>query len=208
MSDTHSESVAFVRDTFIPEQPAPSSATGVVKWLQDNLFPTWLNGLLTVVSIFVIYKLLASTMPWMLNGLWNTESLAACREVLDGTTGACFSVITERWNQIQILGVKPESVEGASVGGQIEISAEVNLNALQPGDVDVEIFYGSINDHGIISEGDIIRMNHKENRNNGTHLFTGTLPFKASGRHGYTVRVLPTMARQSTPHELALIHWA
>ncbi|MCV2894699.1 amino acid ABC transporter permease [Lentibacter sp. XHP0401] len=105
MSDTHSESVAFVRDTFIPEQPAPSSATGVVKWLQDNLFPTWLNGLLTVVSIFVIYKLLASTMPWMLNGLWNTESLAACREVLDGTTGACFSVITERWNQL-LFGFK------------------------------------------------------------------------------------------------------
>jgi general L-amino acid transport system permease protein len=35
-----------------------------------------------------------------LNGVWNKSSLAECREVLQGVTGGCFSVLTERWNQL------------------------------------------------------------------------------------------------------------
>jgi general L-amino acid transport system permease protein len=105
MSDKRADSVAFVRETFLAEQPAPASATGVVRWLQDNLFPTWANGLLTIVSLYVIYLLVSSAAPWMFNGLWNTQSLSECREVLDGATGACFSVLTERWNQL-LFGFK------------------------------------------------------------------------------------------------------
>ena len=105
MSDKRADSVAFVRETFLAEQPAPASATGVVRWLQDNLFPTWANGLLTIVSLYVIYLLVSSAAPWMFNGLWNTQSLSECREVLDGATGACFSVPTERWNQL-LFGFK------------------------------------------------------------------------------------------------------
>ncbi|MDG1288786.1 MAG: amino acid ABC transporter permease [Lentibacter sp.] len=105
MSDKRADSVAFVRETFLAEQPAPASATGVVRWLQDNLFPTWANGLLTIVSLYVIYLLVSLAAPWMFNGLWNTQSLAECREVLEGATGACFSVLTERWNQL-LFGFK------------------------------------------------------------------------------------------------------
>ncbi len=36
----------------------------------------------------------------MVNGVWTTSSLAECREVLQGNVGACFSVLTERWNQL------------------------------------------------------------------------------------------------------------
>jgi len=53
----------------------------------------------------VIYLLVSSAAPWMFNGLWNTQSLSECREVLDGATGACFSVLTERWNQL-LFGFK------------------------------------------------------------------------------------------------------
>jgi general L-amino acid transport system permease protein len=68
--------------------------------MRTNLFATWANTLLTIAAIYVVYLVLTATMPWILNGVWNTESLRACREVLDGTSGACFSVLTERWNQL------------------------------------------------------------------------------------------------------------
>ncbi|QUJ75660.1 amino acid ABC transporter permease [Sulfitobacter albidus] len=100
MSDTHAQSVAFVRKTSIPPAPAPSNAAGPVKWMRENLFATVPNAILTIVSIYVIYLILAATLPWILNGVWTTSSLAECREVLQGTTGACFSVLTERWNQL------------------------------------------------------------------------------------------------------------
>jgi len=105
MSDTHSHSVSFVRETTIPQSAPPATEQGIVKWMRENLFAGWANTLLTVAAIYVIYLILRATMPWIFNGVWTTSSLAECREVLDGTSGACFSVLTERWNQL-LFGFK------------------------------------------------------------------------------------------------------
>ncbi|SFR96890.1 amino acid ABC transporter permease [Yoonia litorea] len=100
MSDTHAHSVAFVRTETLPQLPPPVGERGAVKWMRENLFSTIPNGILTLVALYVIYRFAAFALPWIANGIWNTDSLAECREVLDGTTGACFSVISERWNQL------------------------------------------------------------------------------------------------------------
>ncbi|KNG92293.1 amino acid ABC transporter permease [Pseudaestuariivita atlantica] len=100
MSDTHAHSVAFVRKTEIPPAPPPASQTGIVKWLRENLFATWANGLLTIAALYVIYLVLSVILPWLFGGVWNTSSLAECREVLQGRVGGCFSVLTERWPQL------------------------------------------------------------------------------------------------------------
>ncbi|MBY6057188.1 amino acid ABC transporter permease [Leisingera daeponensis] len=100
MSDTHAQTVAFVRETQIPPAPPPASETGVVKWLRENLFSNAANSALTIVALAAIYMVLSNILPWVLNGVWTTSSLAECREVLQGKTGACFSVLTERWNQL------------------------------------------------------------------------------------------------------------
>ncbi|MCP4817913.1 MAG: amino acid ABC transporter permease [Shimia sp.] len=105
MADQDNNSIAFVATEVIPESPPPARETGVVKWLRENLFSSVPNTILTVLALILIYLVLKNTMPWILNGLWTTSSLAECREILDGTTGACFSVLTERWNQL-IYGFK------------------------------------------------------------------------------------------------------
>nr|WP_309503058.1 amino acid ABC transporter permease [uncultured Roseovarius sp.] len=105
MSDTHAHSVAFVRETAIPPAPPPATESGVIGWMRQNLFATWANALLTVVAIYFVYLLLTGTLPWILGGLWNTDSLAECREILQGKNAACFSVLTERWNQL-LFGFK------------------------------------------------------------------------------------------------------
>src|SRR6056297_3799839 len=100
MSDTHAQSVAFVRDTMLPEQPPPVTEAGAIKWVRENLFRGWFNTILTIVSLYIIFKIVTKAYPWFANRIWNTSSLAECREMLDGMTGACFSVLTERWNQL------------------------------------------------------------------------------------------------------------
>ena len=110
MSDTHAQTVSFVRETAIPPSPAPSNASGPVKWMRDNLFATIPNGILTLAAIVFIYLVLSATVPWMLNGVWNASSLAECREILNGTKGACFAVLAERWPQL-IFGFKYPSEE-------------------------------------------------------------------------------------------------
>ena len=100
MSDTHAQTVAFVRETTIPESPPPAAETGAIKWLRQNLFATPANSLLTVAALYVIWVVLSGSLPWIFGGLWTTTSLAECREILQGRTGACFSVLSERWNQL------------------------------------------------------------------------------------------------------------
>ena len=96
---------AFVRHTALPPAPPPSSQSGVVKWLRENLFSSVFNSLMTVLAVYLLYKIAAAIVPWLLNGVWTTSSQWECYEVLDGLSGGCFSVLTERWNQL-IFGFK------------------------------------------------------------------------------------------------------
>ncbi|WP_126978092.1 amino acid ABC transporter permease [Frigidibacter oleivorans] len=111
MSDTHAETVAFVRETMLPQAAPPASQTGAVRWLRENLFSTWVNGALTVLGLLAIFWLGTHLLPWFLHGVWNANSLAECREIIanrwgDEASGACWAVIRERWNQF-LFGFYP-----------------------------------------------------------------------------------------------------
>ncbi|EAQ26031.1 amino acid ABC transporter permease [Roseovarius sp. 217] len=99
------DQLAFVRTHMLPEAPPPTAQTGAVKWLRENLFSSPGNALLTLVSAYVVFQIVISTAPWFINGVWESPSLTACREILDGKMGGCFAVLTERWNQL-LFGFK------------------------------------------------------------------------------------------------------
>ena len=105
MSDQSANAVAFVRTEPVPAAAPPSSAAGPVKWIKDNLFAGVGNSILTVLAFLAIYLILSKSMPWFLNGIWDAPSLLACREILNGATGGCFAVLSERWNQL-LFGFK------------------------------------------------------------------------------------------------------
>lgn len=105
MSDINANSVAYVRTDTVPQSAPPANAVGPAKWIKDNLFSSIGNSILTVFAFLAIYIILSKAMPWILNGVWNAPSLAACRDILDGATGGCFAVLSERWNQL-LFGFK------------------------------------------------------------------------------------------------------
>ena len=93
MSDTHAQTVPFVRDTMLPEQAPPITQTGAIKWMRENLFSSWFNAGLTVLSIWLVFWLVLHLLPWFGNSVWNAGSLSECRQILDGASGACFAEI-------------------------------------------------------------------------------------------------------------------
>ena len=105
MSDVSANAVAFVRTETVPQSAPPSNAAGPAKWVKDNLFAGVGNSILTILAFIAIYLILAKIMPWILNGVWDAPTLSACREILEGATGGCFAVISERWNQL-LFGFK------------------------------------------------------------------------------------------------------
>lgn len=110
MSDTHAQTVAYVRDTMLPESPPPALETGIVKWMRENLFSNVTNAILTLAALTAIYYLLSGVLPWLLNGIWDAPSIRACREILQGDAGGCFAVLADRWNQL-LFGFKYPSEE-------------------------------------------------------------------------------------------------
>nr|WP_127656783.1 amino acid ABC transporter permease [Alexandriicola marinus] len=113
MSDTHAQTVRYVRESMLPEQEPPLAEKGAVKWIRENLFSGWMNIILTVVSLYVIFLVLSGFLPWMFGGVWNAGSLNECREVLaanggDAHSGACWAVVEDRWLQLLFGFYPPE----------------------------------------------------------------------------------------------------
>ncbi len=109
MTDT---SHAFVRTTILPAQSPPLTEKGAIKWLRENLFAGPYNTLLTLVGLWIVYSLAAAALPWLLNSVWNANSLQECRAIVaeragPGASGACWAMVRERWHQF-LFGFYPQ----------------------------------------------------------------------------------------------------
>jgi len=96
--------VAFHRTEILPQLDPPASEVGVIGWLRANLFSSWVNTLLTVLSFAAIFWLVAHIWPFFAHSVWNANSYAECRQIVaqtwgEGASGACLAVIRERFNQ-------------------------------------------------------------------------------------------------------------
>ena len=104
--------ISFVRTEMLPEKAPPASSVGLIGWIRENLFSGWFNSVLTVLSLAFVYYVLASILPWIFQSSWTANSLNECREAIsttygEGTSGACWAVVRERYLQL-IYGFYPD----------------------------------------------------------------------------------------------------
>ncbi len=108
------QSVSYVRTDMLAQKAPPVSQLGAMKWVRENLFSTPFNGFLTLLSLYVVYWVIASALPWFLNGVWDANSLSECRSIIEATAGphaegACWALIRERWHQF-LFGFYPQDI--------------------------------------------------------------------------------------------------
>ncbi|MEE9314014.1 MAG: ABC transporter permease subunit [Rhizobiaceae bacterium] len=105
---TTKNSIAYVATQSLPELPAPNNTRGPIAWMKQNFFSSITDTILTLVSVYVIYSILALLFPWLVtNSVWGAGSLTECREIAGhGVEGACFSVVVSRFNQL-LFGFYP-----------------------------------------------------------------------------------------------------
>jgi len=98
--------LSYVRTEMLPEKAPPASQVGIVGWLRTNLFSSVANSILTLVTLYCIYLVLATVIPWAVAPTWSSASLTECRGILHELGreghfgGACWGVIRERWVQL------------------------------------------------------------------------------------------------------------
>ena len=67
----------------------PATHMGVVGWMRNNLFKGWLNTILTLVTIYALWKIVPPLLEWaFVDSLWFSNG-GQCRQI----DGACWSII-------------------------------------------------------------------------------------------------------------------
>jgi starch phosphorylase len=112
----------------------------------------------------------------------------------------------EAWCDVKVVWVEERGVPEIRVGEGIEVTAKVRLGCLEPAEVRVEAYSSSLRPDGSLRNGRGHTLDWV-GCENGEHLYRGVVPSKASGLHGYAVRVLPWHADVLVPNELRLIAW-
>jgi starch phosphorylase len=123
--------------------------------------------------------------------------------------------VREQWRQIQIKRVRASGPDGEDsrhgllrVGDQLQVQALVHLGKLKPTDVAVELFYGLLDGEGQITRGQSIPMLIAQSKGKGGYVFAGAITCRSSGRHGYSLRVIPRHEDLGHAFEMGLVLWA
>lgn len=114
----------------------------------------------------------------------------------------------QEWNNVRIELVEAGQKDVVKVGDDVSLKAWVNLGGLKADEVAVQIFHGPLDATGDITQAGIITMVPREEKRGNASLFSAEIRYHSSGRHGFTVRVLPHHPDLVSPFETRLIHWA
>ncbi len=116
--------------------------------------------------------------------------------------------IRQKWPQISIESITHESKKEIIVGSQLKARAVINLGDFKPTDVQVELYFGNLNQKGEIEEGAALPMLMVEDLGNGRYSYEGRMLCLKSGQFGFTVRVIPLHTDMPRKYESQLITWA
>ena len=86
------------------------------------------------------------------------------------------------------------------------VSVGVELGSLSPADVAVELLHGPVAGGDELTDTEIVRLDLAGG--DGPYRYGGSFNCGQSGRHGYTVRIVPAHDDLVEPVELGCITWA
>jgi general L-amino acid transport system permease protein len=90
----------YIRTENAPLLPAPSSEKGAWAWIHANLFPNWWNTILTLLSIYIAFKVFSVVIDFtLISAVFTGDSGKACIKEGGGHMGACWPFIGAKFDQ-------------------------------------------------------------------------------------------------------------
>jgi len=97
---------------------------------------------------------------------------------------------------------------GAHVGRDITVEAVVDLGGLDAQDIIVELYYGTLDQDGQLTDGQPLPMKQIGQDGDRKMRYSVKMPCARSGMSGYTVRVLPYHPDLPDARSMGMIRWA
>jgi general L-amino acid transport system permease protein len=80
-------------------KPPPPTTVGILGWLRENLFYSWFSAIVTFVSLYIIFIVVAAVYQWgIADAVWHAESRRQCLDI--SPHGACWAGIITWFNGI------------------------------------------------------------------------------------------------------------
>jgi glycogen phosphorylase len=117
------------------------------------------------------------------------------------------SLVRRNWKEIAIEGVSASNGGEFKVGGDFEVTAEVNLGDVAADQVSVELYYGPLDAQKNIIMPRIEPMKFEKKVDGGVYQFKGVVECSSSGLNGFTVRILPKHPSLFIKHQTGLMTW-
>lgn len=114
--------------------------------------------------------------------------------------------IRKNWEQVQIIEVDYKDEGEVYVGKPIKINAKIKLGNLRPEDVEVHVYYGSLDPNGEMYKTDWEFLEMKD-KDGDTYIYEGAYFCLGTGKQGFTIRVLPKHPFLVNPQDLFCL-WA
>jgi starch phosphorylase len=117
--------------------------------------------------------------------------------------------VAAEWKHVRVQEVQVSQRE-IRVGTEIEVTAQVQLGALQPQDVCVQAYYGNVVASGEISADAAHTVTMQPDAAPdaaGVYTFRAAISPRTSGDRGFSVRVMPNNENLASPFALGLMTW-
>jgi hypothetical protein len=93
-------------------------------------------------------------------------------------------------------------------GNNIEVKCKVQLPNISPENVEVQVYYGKIEENGVVDDITIIPMKmQSSDEENKIYEYIAKVNLKNGGNYGYTFRVMPKHAMILDSENLNLVKW-
>ena len=116
--------------------------------------------------------------------------------------------VCAHWPEVSVVSVEIDSTSPvADLGATQHAVAEVDLGSLTPDDVTVQLLHGPVTGDDELSDWRVVPMEVDGNRSART-TWRGSFVCDNAGRHGFTVRVMPSHPDLSVPAEMGCVAWA
>ena len=113
------------------------------------------------------------------------------------------------WSRVRVEAIGGDPIKDVQVGGELRVQAKVQLGALTPDDVAVELYMGHVDAAGEIMEAKATLMQAARPDGEGTCIYQASaVTLRGSGLYGYTLRVLPRHPDLTAPFLPGFIVWA
>jgi starch phosphorylase len=119
------------------------------------------------------------------------------------------SNLLANWDKISFISVKQnEDGDEFKIGANYKISAEVNIGNLTTEDIEVQIYFGKLENAEGANENSYVTMKcTNPNNDSSTYNYEGSIKCSTTGEFGYTLRILPKHSLLHNQFELGAIRW-